>query len=84
MLGAWLGDGTTGLGGMTSHPMMHRSCAASSRTAGFETTTLADDYSFGVTGLRAQLRDIGVLEHKHIPAQYLRGSVGSGWRCFRG
>lgn len=75
VLGAWLGDGTTGLGRMTSHPDDAPFMRSQFEAAGFETTTLADDYSFGVTGLRAQLRDIGVLEHKHIPAQYLRGSV---------
>jgi hypothetical protein len=56
VLGAWLGDGTTGLGRMTSHPDDAPFMRSQFEAAGFETTTLADDYSFG--------RDVGGYLHR--------------------
>lgn len=75
VLGAWLGDGTTGLGRMTAHPDDAGFMREQFHAAGYETTTLTDAYSFGVRKLRAQLRDLGVLYDKHIPQAYLTASV---------
>lgn len=75
VLGAWLGDGTSSLGRMTSHPDDMPFMRAQFEAAGYTTTALKDPYSFGVHSLRAHLIGVGLLNAKHIPEKYLRGSV---------
>jgi len=75
ILGAWLGDGTSSLGRMTSHPDDAVFMRGQFIAAGYTTTTHKDLYSFGVLGLRAQLTALNVLNNKHIPEAYLIGSV---------
>ena len=75
VLGAWLGDGTSSLGRMTSHPDDAPFMRSQFENNNYETTSLADSYSFGVRGLRAELRTLGVLNNKHIPEQYMIGNV---------
>ena len=75
VLGAWLGDGTTGLNRMTAHPDDSTFMRGQFEAAGFVTTTLTDPYSFGIKGLRKVLRGIGVLFDKHVPQIYLTASV---------
>jgi len=77
VLGAWLGDGTSSLGRMTADPHGDDFVFMKEQfdCDGYETTTLSDSYSFGVLGLRAQLRDLGVLDNKHIPEIYLIASL---------
>lgn len=71
VLGVWLGDGTTASGRITS--------ADSDLVAAVEATGQAvrrhhDPLSFGLPGLQAKLRVLGVLGRKHIPALYLRSA----------
>jgi hypothetical protein len=85
ILGAWLGDGTTGSGEIASSRA--RSCTD-------EQGVTDQEYMIGhlrdfrpkpkpsspasvisTTGLKAQLRVAGVLTDKHIPAIYLRSSI---------
>ena len=75
VLGAWLGDGTTGLNRMTAHPDDSTFMRSQFEAAGFVTTTLKDPYSFGIKGLRKALRGIGVLFDKHVPQVYRTASV---------
>lgn len=75
VLGAWLGDGTSSLGRMTSHPDDAPFMREQFERAGYTVTTLADPFSFGVRGLRAQLIDMGLLNAKHIPEAYLTAGV---------
>ena len=75
VLGAWLGDGTTGLGRMTSHPDDMPFMRQQFEQAGYVTTTLTDSYSFGVKKLREHLHKLGIRDQKAIPAQYLLASV---------
>ena len=74
VLGAWLGDGTSSLGRMTAHPDDATFMRGEFRRRGYETTDLADKFSFGVPGLRAQLIAAGLLDNKHIPEAYLTAS----------
>jgi predicted phage terminase large subunit-like protein len=74
VLGAWLGDGTSSLGRMTAHPNDSAWMRGQFETHGYKTATLADPYSFGVYGLMQQLRQIGVLNNKHVPDGYFEGS----------
>jgi predicted phage terminase large subunit-like protein len=84
ILGAWLGDGTTGLGRMTSHPDDSLFMRGEFEKAGYETTTLKDVYSFGVLKLRAQLRDLGILYSKKIPENYLTSSINQRMALLQG
>lgn len=84
VLGAWLGDGTTGLGRMTSHPDDMPFMKKQFENAGYETSTLTDPYSFGVLGLRPHLREIGVLNKKHIPEEYLTASTAQRMALLQG
>lgn len=73
VLGLWLGDGTTAGGSITTaDPGIIEAIEA----AGYATTSYASHspYAFGIYGLKAQLRDLGVLGNKHIPERYLRAS----------
>ncbi len=72
LLGIWLGDGTTTSGSITtSDPEV----VASFQQAGFDVNKLKDKYGWTPHGLSPILRAIGVLGNKHVPAEYLRGSV---------
>lgn len=74
LLGAWLGDGDSDGGGMTSaDPFV----IDQFRAAGFAITP-RQNYRCGIRGLRPILRRLGVLTEqggKRIPANYLRGSI---------
>lgn len=74
VLGAWLGDGTCGLGRMSSHPDDMPYMRGQFEAAGYKTTICADEYTFGVLGLRVQLRELGILDNKDIPEKYLVSS----------
>lgn len=69
-LGAWLGDGASRNGQLTSvDPEVWQRVEAD----GFEVRHYAwDDKQHSIIGLAVRLRDLGVLESKHIPQRYLR------------
>lgn len=71
VLGAWLGDGTASLGRMTAHPDDAVFMRGEFMRRGYVTTDLADRFSFGVPQLREQLRNLGVLNAKRIPEEYM-------------
>lgn len=74
LLGVWLGDGTTTVGGFTTaDPEMLDAW----RAAGFEIGNVQGKgkaNTYGVYGLKVILRALGVLGNKHVPAAYLRAS----------
>lgn len=84
VLGAWLGDGTSTLGRMTAHPDDAPAMREEFEAAGYPTNTLADPYSFGIRGLRVQLRELGVLGNKHIPEAYLTASEEQRFALLQG
>lgn len=72
VLGCWLGDGGQG-GAVICKP--DSEIFEEIKKCGYEVSDwYADKKSRGVVGLAAQLREIGVLKHKHVPNQYLWGS----------
>lgn len=80
VLGAWLGDGTSVNGSLTcgvGDEQIIKEIVA----AGYSVTERPSARrsgrtpSYNVTGLITQLRALGVLGNKHVPAPYLRGSV---------
>ncbi|MGW5003281.1 terminase large subunit domain-containing protein [Streptomyces hydrogenans] len=75
VLGVWLGDGRSADGGVTAAPEDAKHIRKELHQRGYETVSWSNPTAFGVTGLRAQLRTLGVLNNKHVPAAYLRGSA---------
>jgi predicted phage terminase large subunit-like protein len=51
---------------------------------GVPTTTTKWDMTFGTKGLMVKLREIGVLNNKHIPPEYLMASVEQRMELLRG
>ena len=78
VLGAWLGDGTTVDGTITSaDPEIFNGWP-------YEVVKRKSKYFYAVRGLRVDLRKIGVLGNKHIPEQYLRASFDQRLELLRG
>jgi hypothetical protein len=82
LLGAWLGDGDASGGRLTVGAQDLPDFLAVLDALG-ERYSVAPDkrtdgrvHYVGVYGLRARLRDVGVLGDKHIPAVYATASVG--------
>lgn len=87
VLGYWLGNGSRGEGVVTAHPDDEAEVRAELLRNGYESGhRYADDRapSFTALGLKVKLRSLGVLEQKHIPAQYLRGSRAQREALFAG
>ncbi|MGH2874189.1 MAG: LAGLIDADG family homing endonuclease, partial [Solirubrobacteraceae bacterium] len=76
-LGAWLGDGTTIFGTITTmDPEIVAAIEAEGERAGLIPSTVAAGKCPGyrIYGLQPRLRQIEVLGNKHIPVAYLRAS----------
>lgn len=84
VLGAWLGDGASARGEITSaDPEIIEAIEA----AGFPASCCyrrGIAFTRGFPGLGARLRDAGVLGDKHVPAPYFRGSHHQRLRLLRG
>lgn len=81
-LGAWLGDGASRNGQLTGiDPQVWEGIGKD----GFEVRHYAwDDQQHSIIGLKVKLRELGVLENKHIPPQYLRGSAAQRLALLQG
>ena len=74
VLGAWLGDGAKHHGSITNHPKDHQ-IIEEIHNEGWETSKhYSDEICYTILGLKPYLRELNVLENKHIPNQYLRAS----------
>jgi len=77
VLGAWLGDGTSKWGAITS---MDSEIIERIKSAGYECRMQKDSgyqgraHTYGILKLGAQLRELGLLKNKHIPEAYLRST----------
>ena len=80
ILGYWLGDGSTGKASITCHIDDLESLRRNITIAGYGVGAVrSDDRSctvcVGITGgLQCGLRELGVLNEKHVPQEYMRGS----------
>lgn len=82
VLGAWLGDGTTREGGITCPDLeVIDRIRAHGYTVNPNGSCAIAHY---IRGLSPQLRRIGVLGDKHIPAAYLRASTATRLEVLRG
>jgi len=85
VLGAWLGDGTSSCGRITAHPDDQPYMMEQFRRAGYEVGGVTScGNTFTVYGLHAQLRDLGVLNNKHVPEQYLTASISQRMSLLQG
>ena len=75
ILGVWLGDGTSKNGIITSHPTDAVHVRAEFEKRGTQTTNQKTKCTFGTLGLQVKLQELGVLGEKHIPREYMEGSV---------
>jgi len=80
-LGAWLGDGNSDDGRLTG---IDREVFQRIEMAGYEVRQMKVAKRVAVVGLMQQLRALGVLKNKHIPALYLRGSEKQRWELLQG
>ena len=71
-LGAWLGDGDSSGGAITG---IDKEVWENIEKAGYAITGRTDPQRHGILGLQGQLRVLGVLNNKHVPDMYLRGSI---------
>lgn len=82
VLGAWLGDGETGTGRIAAasvgggfDPRTGETDQESMlRNTSMYNPTIKNDYVISCHGLSAGLREIGVINSKHIPEMYMRSS----------
>lgn len=83
VLGVWLGDGKHTSGEVTNpDPEVWQQIRHSGYGLGSDTGR--DCPTRTVLGLRTQLREQGLLGHKHVPAAYLRASVGQRLALLQG
>ncbi|HOV50978.1 MAG TPA: LAGLIDADG family homing endonuclease, partial [Candidatus Cryosericum sp.] len=75
VLGVWLGDGDSRQGTIFGHPDDTPHIRSEFEKAGVITTSQKRAMCFGTHGLRGKLNDIGVLRNKHVPEEYLLGSI---------
>jgi len=80
LLGVWLGDGCVGTAQIST---ADEEIISMLRTQGFSPKHIGG-YDHTVRGLSARLRAIGVIEDKHIPEEYLIGSVEQRLSLLRG
>lgn len=71
VLGAWLGDGSSNGGGITTND---DEILDEIRLHGYTITNYVAKYHYGVLGLFVQLRELGLINNKHIPEMYLFAS----------
>ena len=86
VLGAWLGDGTSKWGAITS---MDSEIIERIENAGYQCRVQKGSgqgqaHTYGILKLGAQLRDLGVLNNKHIPIEYLRASYSDRLALLQG
>ena len=82
VLGAWLGDGNTSGGVITS---VDQPIIEELRKRGEIVTVYpSDKIRFGIKGLTSRLRKVGLKGHKHIPSIYLRSSFSQRLDLLRG
>lgn len=75
VLGVWLGDGDSSGASITKGVDDQIFIREQIELAGYKTTDHANVLSFGVLDLHVKLRELDLLNNKHIPQNYLRASA---------
>lgn len=81
VLGCWLGDGSSSDGGITSDDIQ---IIDNIRDRGFEVRKRGSKYGYGIIDLKRRLNKYNLLGNKHIPINYLFGSVEQRLELLRG
>jgi len=84
MLGLWLGDGCSDHATITAHDDDAAYIRPKLHALGYQTTDRKTRQTFGVLKLKVLLRSEGVLNNKHVPLKYLRGSISQRLDLLRG
>lgn len=71
-LGAWLGDGTSSSGGFTG---IDKEVWEGIESDGYTVVHHKNPQSHLIKGISVTLREMGLKNNKHIPREYLRGSI---------
>lgn len=80
LLGAWLGDGWSGGGVLYCGSLdLHHFVQLGRQTTGTNTA-----HRIHIDGLTTKLRNVGLLNNKHIPPEYLRASSAYRWAVLQG
>ena len=74
VLGVWLGDGSKSSAVITCHDDDAVFMRAEIERRYYKTTDQATKFTFGVLGLQAQIKQLGLHKNKHIPREYLEAS----------
>lgn len=83
-LGAWLGDGISAGGRICIGDEDKTEMLANLADDGWSVTPNKAKYMYGIAGLQVKLREVGVLNNKHIPIDYLRASYGQRLALLQG
>lgn len=84
VLGAWLGNGSKYQGVIVNHNSDHQIIEEIEKE-GFDVSDISsDELAHTVIGLNVLLRELGVLENKHIPSEYLRASFNQRLSLLQG
>jgi hypothetical protein len=81
LLGVWLGDGTSSTGAITS---ADREIVDAWTNSGWTVKKWKAPYAYGVKGLRMLLKDMQLLNNKHIPLEYMIASKQQRLQLLRG
>lgn len=84
VLGVWLGNGSARDGTIYAHQDDHEHLRSEFERLGVRCSSRANIQSFGTNGLTAALRELGVLQNKHVPSAYLRASADQRLDLLRG
>lgn len=84
VLGLWLGDGTSANAQISAHEKDIPHYQKKLREIGYEITQGRTPQRFNITGLIKQLRSNDLLNNKHIPDVYLRGSTAQRLSLLQG
>lgn len=72
VLGCWLGDGTSSGAGYTT---ADQEILDEISAAGYTITTWNQKYQYNILGLGKPLRELNLIDNKHIPRMYLEASI---------
>jgi predicted phage terminase large subunit-like protein len=75
VLGVWLGDGSSGSSSVGCAYADLSQMQSQVEACGYSVTHNPKFQQFNILGLLSQLRELGVLNNKHIPEQYLCASI---------
>lgn len=75
VLGVWLGNGSSSETAITSHQLDVPFIRQHIENCGFSTSYRSDPLQFGILGIFQKLASLNLIKNKHVPSQYLRGSI---------